>query len=177
MAVVAPVIFQIVGLQNSGKTTFIKKIIEELNKNGLTTVTMKHHGHGGKPLLPEEKDSHQHVQGGAIASLVEGEGRLILHAEKSEWSIGETLQLTEFFHPDIVLIEGYKKEDFPKAILIRRQEDVAPLSSLRNIKVAYYWDESLIENNERLSVLPKYSIHDRDGLAWLINWLLKEQSV
>ena len=49
MALVTPFIFQIVGYQNSGKTTFLNKLISHLTAVGINTATIKHHGHGGKP--------------------------------------------------------------------------------------------------------------------------------
>ena len=71
-----PVIFQVSGYQNSGKTTLVNKIISGLKGKGLSVVTIKHHGHGGKPETPEGKDSSNHIESGAAASIVEGGGRL-----------------------------------------------------------------------------------------------------
>lgn len=68
-----PVIFQVSGYQNSGKTTLINKLISGLKEKGLSVITIKHHGHGGKPEAPEGKDSTSHIESGAAASLVEGE--------------------------------------------------------------------------------------------------------
>ncbi|GAA3320219.1 hypothetical protein GCM10020331_030320 [Ectobacillus funiculus] len=45
---VRPVILQIAGYQNSGKTTVAEQIISSLTKEGLRVASFKHHGHGGK---------------------------------------------------------------------------------------------------------------------------------
>ena len=87
---VSPVIFQVVGYQNSGKTTFLNRLIEKLNGEQMRIATIKHHGHGGKPEVNEEKDSAQYCHSGAKVSLVEGGGRLLLQAENNTWSIGRT---------------------------------------------------------------------------------------
>lgn len=55
MAVVTPIIVQVVGFQNSGKTTFVKKLLQELSKQNIYVATIKHHGHGGKPDVVEKK--------------------------------------------------------------------------------------------------------------------------
>lgn len=164
---VNPTIFQIVGFQNSGKTTLIKKVINELAQLGLTAVTIKHHGHGGKPDFQEGKDSYQHLQAGAIATLVEGDGHLLLQAERNEWSLEEKLELISFFQPNVILIEGHKHESFPKGVLIRKKEDLSLLEQLQNIKVVFYWDQL----NNNLETIQAFSIHDENGPQWLARFL------
>src|SRR3954452_17457641 len=113
-----------VGYHNSGKTTFINKLLSRLKGEGIKTVTIKHHGHGGKPAVVEETDSAQHISAGATASLVEGGGRLLFQSEQMNWSLKEKLQLMSTVNPDLILIEGHKHEDYPKLVFIRRIEDL-----------------------------------------------------
>lgn len=171
MAMVDATIFQIVGYQNSGKTTFIKRLISQLQQSNLSIVTLKHHGHGGKPDFQEEKDSHQHLKAGAVASLVEGAGHLLVHAEKSSWSLEEKLQLLSYFRPDLILIEGHKKERYPKAVLIRNRADVELLQKLDNIRVIFYWDEKLLEASKNVADIKRFSIEDPVGYEWVANYL------
>lgn len=50
MALVRPFpIVQVVGFQNSGKTTFIERILEKASEQGVHLGCLKHHGHGGEP--------------------------------------------------------------------------------------------------------------------------------
>lgn len=168
MAVVKPVIFQIVGFQNSGKTTFVKKVVSELKQRDITPVTIKHHGHGGKPEFDHDKDSYQHIQAGAAASLVEGDGHLLLQAEKDRWSLEEQIQLLTSFKPDLVLIEGHKYESYPKAVLIHRDEDLDLLKKLSNIQVAFLWNQQDLTVN-----FPTFQIDDPAGLQWLIEYFQK----
>lgn len=164
-------IFQIAGYQNSGKTTFIKKLLEQLQKSNLSVVTLKHHGHGGKPDFQDGKDSHQHLKAGAVASLVEGDGHLLLHAERKMWSLPEKLQLLSFFQPDIILIEGHKREPYPKAVLIRTRDDLDLLMKLENSKVIFFWDKELMNETKEYQGLKKFTINDPEGLKWLVNYL------
>ncbi|MDZ5470315.1 molybdopterin-guanine dinucleotide biosynthesis protein B [Bacillus sp. 31A1R] len=167
MAVVKPVIFQVVGFQNSGKTTFLKNLINMLSKESIKVVTIKHHGHGGKPEVPEAKDSSQHIEAGAVVSLVEGEGRLILQAEMETFGLVEKIQLISFFKPDIILIEGHKFEDYPKAVIIRNEEDVTLLNKLKNVQVIYFWDEELMVGIE-FEKIPSFHKDDPNGIDWLM---------
>ncbi len=165
-----PFVFQIVGYQNSGKTTFMKKLISELGKEQISVVTMKHHGHGGKPDIAQEKDSTEHIGAGALASLVEGDGRLILHAEKREWKIEEQIQLLSLLQPEIILVEGHKFAQFPKGVIVRKQEDAELLSMLENIEVIYYWEPSLIKGID----IPSFHIDDQAGYIYAVN-ILKQK--
>lgn len=146
------------------------KLISAMNSDGKRVATLKHHGHGGKPKLIQNKDSSQHLDAGAIVSLVEGEGRILLQAEKQCWSIQEQIQLLTQLQPDYILIEGHKQEDFPKAVLVRRREDLELLSKLRNIVVVFYWDKEII-NIDSLQDRQAFQIDDQAGLIWLKEFL------
>jgi molybdopterin-guanine dinucleotide biosynthesis adapter protein len=172
---VEPIIFQVVGYQNSGKTTFISKLIAELSKEKWRVITIKHHGHGGQPDLVADKDTSKHSDAGAIASLVEGNGRLILHAEQSSWSLAQQIQLATMLEPDFIIIEGHKKKEFPKVVLLREQdEDRKLLQELENIKAVFYWQENYPELVH--SDIPSFQINEEQGLSYILNFLISMRS-
>lgn len=172
MAVVKePVVFQVVGYQDSGKTTLVKNMIERLTARSMSVATMKHHGHGGKPSLIENKDSSKHISAGAFVSLVEGDGRILLQGEKSSWTINEQLGILLSLQPDIILIEGHKNEDFPKVVILRTTEDIELLERLSNIKAVLYWDESLQQEINQFLTVPIFSIKDEQACDWVCTWL------
>lgn len=173
MALVKPVIFQVAGFQNSGKTTLSLKLIERLSALGLKVATIKHHGHGGKPEVSDRKDSVQHVSAGAAASLVAGEGRIIIQAEQKEWSLEEEIELLTFFAPDVILIEGYKKKSYDKAVIIRNEADLELLQSLDGVKIIFY-RESVLAGRLNDSAVPVYCNGDGVGLTWITNYIVKQ---
>lgn len=120
----APSILQIVGYQNSGKTTLVEKIVHVLTESEMKVATIKHHGHGGFPEVAQ-KDSERHRKAGAIVSSVEGAGLLSLSSLREEWSLQEIIRLYEFFEVDTILIEGYKQESYPKVVLLRSAETLS----------------------------------------------------
>lgn len=173
MALVKPVIFQVAGFQNSGKTTLSLKLIERLSALGHKVATIKHHGHGGKPEVSEKKDSVQHVCAGAAASLVAGEGRIIVQAEQKEWSLEEEIELLTFFAPDVILIEGYKKKSYDKAVILRNEADLELLQTLDGVKIIFYREPVLADRlNE--SAVPVYCNGDEGGLTWITNYIVKQ---
>jgi molybdopterin-guanine dinucleotide biosynthesis adapter protein len=165
------VIFQIAGYQNSGKTTFLTKLINRLTEENWKVGTIKHHGHGGKPSLPDKKDSGRHIEAGAFASLVEGEGRMLLQAEQmSQFSLEDQITLLSFFELDLILIEGHKQADFPKAVLLKDKKDEELLTKLKNIIAVFYWEEQA--DCSYIANIPQFHINDEKGLQWIEDYLI-----
>ncbi|KLA02097.1 molybdopterin-guanine dinucleotide biosynthesis protein B [Bacillus cereus group sp. MYBK77-1] len=147
----APSILQIVGYQNSGKTTLVEKIVHALAERKIKVATIKHHGHGGFPEVAQ-KDSERHRKAGAFVSSVEGAGLLSLSSLREEWSLQEIIRLYEFFEVDIILIEGYKKESYPKVVLLRSEEDVELLHKVENIVAVITWYDAPTNLREKYKV-------------------------
>lgn len=166
----APVL-QIVGFQNSGKTTLLTKIIETVSLDGLKVGTLKHHGHGGSPdVFDEGKDTGKHRQAGAMATGVEGNGLLQLHVLNSNgWSLQEMLSLYDQLPIDLILIEGFKKENFPKIVLLRSEEDELLLKQLDNIKIIIHWHYSLKTTTE----IPTFHLRSENDYLLEIRSYLK----
>jgi len=151
-------ILQICGYSNSGKTTLVNKVVNKLTKEKRQVFTIKHHGHGGKPSINDEKDSSQHIKNGAIGSLVEGEGRILLQLENGYKSLKQQIQIVSFFEPDIIIIEGHKREAYPKVVLIRDKSELELVKSLTNIQLVILWKkelEPLIETEIKIVNLEK----------------------
>lgn len=147
----APSLLQIVGYQNSGKTTLVEKIVHALAERKMKVATIKHHGHGGFPEVAQ-KDSERHRKAGAVVSSVEGAGLLSLSSLREEWSLQEIIRLYEFFEVDIILIEGYKKESYPKVVLLRSEEDVELLHKVENIVAVITWHDAPANLREEYTV-------------------------
>ncbi|WP_052353765.1 molybdopterin-guanine dinucleotide biosynthesis protein B [Neobacillus jeddahensis] len=174
MALVKPFIFQIVGYQNSGKTTFTTKLIETLTARELKIVTIKHHGHGGKPDSLLQKDSVKHLASGATASIVEGEGRLILQADNGHYSLEHQMELLEFFNPDVILIEGYKQGAYPKLLLLREGKDVSLLDKVSHLAVVGYWNEEIKDLVTAKLTVPIFPISDERLLSWISEYIQEQ---
>jgi len=171
MALVTPVIFQVVGYQNSGKTTITSKLINLLTENGVKTVTIKHHGHGGRPDYLPLKDTEKHIKAGAIASIVEGNGSLLLQAENHYYSLEDQIELMKFFQPDVILIEGYKLEAFPKLLLLRDENDFSLLKSVSNIAAIVYWKDKMEKVIKLKTNIPCFHIDDKRAITWTFKLL------
>jgi len=136
-------IFQFVGYQNSGKTTAMEAVIRKLTEKGWKVIALKHHGHGGIPDT-WSKDSIKHREAGAIASMVEGDGILQMEIAQDDWNIESIEKFLSFFSYDVLLVEGYKKDYFPKAVFLGRGEEKSQLlQTLSNIQFVVPYHDHL----------------------------------
>ena len=120
----------VVGYKNSGKTTLVARWVRLLKEKGLSVAVLKHHGHGGKPEMPDaETDTMQFLADGADVSVVAGGGAVqLIWNEEPDF---ETLkEMASFRKPDILFIEGYKNEFGDKVVLLRAEEDWVSLTEV-----------------------------------------------
>lgn len=114
------------GWSGSGKTTLISKVLPCLIGRGLRVSTLKH-AHHGFDLDKPGKDSFVHRAAGATEVIISSAKRwAILHElrEEEEWDLGALL--AKMSAVDLVLVEGFKRDAFPK-IEIHRAENGKPL--------------------------------------------------
>jgi molybdopterin-guanine dinucleotide biosynthesis adapter protein len=127
-------VLQVVGFQNSGKTTFVTEYIKAAVEAHLKVGTIKHHGHGGTSLhQDQQKDTGKHRQAGAYVSIVEGNGSFILSTDKLNLTLSQMITLYNMFELDVIFVEGFKYERYPKVVLLRGEEDIALLDKLENV--------------------------------------------
>ncbi|APH05468.1 molybdopterin-guanine dinucleotide biosynthesis protein B [Bacillus weihaiensis] len=127
-------VLQVVGYQNSGKTTFVIEYVKEAVAQKHLVGTIKHHGHQSSLAYGDEvKDTGRHRDAGATASLVEGNGSFILTGHLN-MSLLQLVKLYKGLGLDIILIEGFKKEHYPKVVILRSLEDVSLLRDISNIE-------------------------------------------
>lgn len=125
-----PFIFQVCGYKNTGKTTFLSKLIRyfrEQNKN-LKIATIKHDGHDFDTAHYTE-DNFLHFNSGGNASVVYSNNK-ILKIEEKRVQLEEILK--EFQDYDVIFIEGCKNSDFLKVEILREGISEVPVSNPKN---------------------------------------------
>jgi molybdopterin-guanine dinucleotide biosynthesis protein B len=157
----------IVGRSQSGKTTLIEKLIPLLKGRGYRIGTIKH-SHHIFDFDKAGKDSWRHKDAGADTVIVASPGKIAMVKNDDQGTLDG---LQEFFEDlDLVITEGYKKENKPKIEVVRaaRHEEVL-LKADRHL-VAVVSDIDL-----KLKV-PVFGLEDIDKLADFIEeTFLKEQ--
>jgi molybdopterin-guanine dinucleotide biosynthesis protein B len=116
---VSPPLFGVVGWKNSGKTTLMARLIAELTKRGFKVSVVKH-AHECFDIDHPGRDSFKLREAGACQVALSSPRRFALMRELfdlPEMTFAEVL--AHVGSCDLVLIEGFKREEFPK-IEIRR---------------------------------------------------------
>ena len=119
-------IIGLAGWSGSGKTTLITKLLPHLIARGQRVSTLKH-AHHGFDLDQPGKDSFMHRTAGATEVVISSAKRFaVLHElrDEPEWDLPELL--TKFAPVDLVLVEGFKRDAFPK-LEIHRTANGKPL--------------------------------------------------
>lgn len=119
-------IIGLAGWSGSGKTTLITKVIPRLIARGVSVSTLKH-AHHGFDLDQPGKDSFFHRTAGATEVIISSAKRFaILHElrGKAEWDLPDLV--AKMSPVDLVLVEGYKRDAFPK-LEIHRAANGKPL--------------------------------------------------
>jgi molybdopterin-guanine dinucleotide biosynthesis protein B len=112
-------IVSIVGKSDAGKTTLLEKIVKILTLRGYRIATIKHDAHSFE-IDHEGKDSWRHKQAGAALSIISSPTKVAVVADTDhDYSLGELRQ--KFVREvDLILTEGYKREEHPKIEVFRR---------------------------------------------------------
>jgi molybdopterin-guanine dinucleotide biosynthesis protein B len=114
-------IFGLAGWSGSGKTTVLTALIPALVARGITVSTIKH-AHHDFDIDKPGKDSWQHRQAGASEVMVASARRWALMHELRGAEEPSLAELVRRMSPvDLVLVEGFKREAFPK-LEIHRSE-------------------------------------------------------
>lgn len=122
-------IVAIVGGSNSGKTTLIEKLIPVFKRKGYRVGTIKHVMH--EMVFDQSgKDSWRHAGAGADTVMIDGDKQIVLLKTRIRMPAADRLKndvAAYFSDMDIVLAEGYKKQNLPKIEVYRENSRTGPV--------------------------------------------------
>lgn len=151
-----PQIICIVGRSQSGKTTLIEKLIPILKGRGYKIGTIKH-SHHIFDFDKTGKDSWRHKDAGAETVIIASPGKIGMIKDDDQGTLDG---LQQFFNDlDLVITEGYKKENKPKIEVARAARHAGVLLEADRNLVAVVSDMDL-----KLKV-PAFGLDDIDRLA------------
>ncbi len=107
-------IFGVIGWKNAGKTGLMERLIAEITSRGFSVSTVKHAHHSFDVDHPG-RDSYRHRDAGAREVMLASGNRWALMAElrgAPEPTLDELL--AKVSPVDLVLIEGFKRDQHPK---------------------------------------------------------------
>lgn len=114
------------GWSGAGKTTLLRRLIPVLTARGLQVSTLKH-AHHSFDIDQPGKDSWEHRQAGAKQVLVASAVRwALMHELQQEPEPRLPSLLAQMAPVDLVLVEGFKRENHPK-IEVYRHANAKPM--------------------------------------------------
>jgi molybdopterin-guanine dinucleotide biosynthesis protein B len=154
------------GWSGSGKTTLITKAIPRLIARGVRVSTLKH-AHHGFDLDQPGKDSFVHRAAGATEVVISSAKRFaILHElrDEPEWDLPSLLTMVS--PVDLVLVEGFKRDPFPK-LEIHRIANGKPLLHLEDPHIVAVACDSALP-------AAKVPVIDLNDIEAVVDLLLKQ---
>lgn len=149
-------VFQVIGFKDTGKTSFLSELISYGAELGEKVAVIKHHSHS-EPLeaMHEDTDSYKLKNAGSYLTGVASPYQVQLEMDtESEMPLKQIIKFYGVLAPDLILVEGFKTEDYPKAVIIKRKEDLC-LLDCSHIEFVMTWDEELTSHLN----IPVYPIH------------------
>ncbi len=135
---VTPPVVQIVGYKNSGKTTLVTALLRLFVQQGLRVAVIKHDAHQFQMDHPGT-DTYAHTEAGAAAIAITSPLRTAIIREQPaslEQLIDELVKGTLDTY-DLILVEGFKRERYPKVALVAAEDGLELLDELTAIHWIY----------------------------------------
>lgn len=152
-------LYGVVGWKNAGKTGLMERLVTEITGRGISVSTVKHAHHVFDVDQPG-KDSHRHRQAGATEVLLASRKRFALMHELRDDPEPTLKELLGKLSPvDLVLIEGYKRDDHPK-IEAHRSETGNPLIATDDPSIRAVASDTSIE-----LACPVFDLNDTQAIA------------
>ncbi len=147
----------VVGWKDVGKTFVVTEIIKLLVQKGYKVGSIKH-AHHDFDIDKTGTDSFRHRQSGASEVIISSSKRwakIIENKNKNEKKLRELLK--EFSDIDVVVVEGFKKENHPKIEIISKNSKMRN-NEIKNV-VAIVADEKIDSN------IPLFMRNDVESLT------------
>ncbi len=146
----------IVGKSESGKTTLIEKLIPELKKRGYRIGSIKHSCQRFD-IDKKGKDSWRHRKAGADIVVIASTDKIAMIKDNDCKSLD---CLKKYFNGvDLVIAEGFNKENIPKIEIIRAATRKEPLC-LGDSKLI-----AVVTDSDAEHKVPGFGLEEIDNLA------------
>ncbi|MGR3294142.1 MAG: molybdopterin-guanine dinucleotide biosynthesis protein B [Candidatus Scalindua sp.] len=114
-------IISIVGKQNAGKTTLIKDLIPKLKNQGYRVGTLKYNIRKFD-IDHEGKDTYKYYHSGADSVAISSQNEFVVMKKMATPPTLHEIIETHLNDVNIVLVEGYREDDYPRIRIIDSQE-------------------------------------------------------
>lgn len=165
-----PVVISMIGRKGSGKSAVLETLISLLSQRGIRVGVLKRLARDDFEIDEPGKDTYQYRIQGAQKVILAGKKRLAIFSNVTEEIPFDEL-LNLFISFDLVFLEGYVQNEFPK-IEVHRKElgDFLLTERVKNVV-------AICSDGERRHDIPSFAFDELHKLADLIeNQFLKKEA-
>lgn len=142
----------IVGAHNSGKTTFIEKVVNILSSEGYNVCYIKHDPKGKAKTDTEGKDSYRIYQAGSKQVIVASPDKVSSFVRMQDYTLFDIIKNFTTQDIDIIIVEGFKTvKGIDKFEVIRKEENrqlmISKEDGLVGVITDYYQYETVFDIN------------------------------
>lgn len=107
-------LYGVTGWKNAGKTGLVERLVTEIVGRGYSVSTIKH-AHHNVDIDEKGRDTYRHREAGAREVVLASAGRwALMHELRGAPEPALVEIVTKLTPVDLVIVEGYKREDHPK---------------------------------------------------------------
>ncbi len=159
-------LISIIGTSKTGKTTFIEKLIPVLKKKGLRVAVIKHH-HLDFEFDKEGKDTYRHKKAGASMVILSSPHKIAFVKDVEKEIPLHNIVSRYIDDVDIIITEGYKKEEALKIEIFREKKETSPLCLSDKTILGVVTDKHVDTD------IPQFPIDNVESVARFINNVLR----
>ncbi|MDF2680933.1 MAG: molybdopterin-guanine dinucleotide biosynthesis protein [Brevibacillus sp.] len=164
-----PYVLQLVGYSDSGKTTLLTKLIAHFEQSGMRVGVVKHDGGHDFEWDKQGKDTWRYREAGASLVAISTETKTVIH-EQRPTPLPQLIERLTQAGADLILVEGFKREGYPKLVLLRSPDDCELLHVVTDIRGIITWEPIATDKWQQ------FSIHDVDSILQFVKQLGLEES-
>jgi len=124
-------IISIAGKQNAGKTTLLKDLIPKLKEQGYRVGTLKYNIRKFD-IDHEGKDTYKYSSSGADSVAISTQSEFVVMKKTAKPLTLQEIIEAHFSDVDVVLVEGYREDDYPRIRIIDPQDTNAVKTDSEN---------------------------------------------
>jgi molybdopterin-guanine dinucleotide biosynthesis protein B len=154
-------VFGITGWKNSGKTTLTERLVTELTGRGYTVSTIKHAHHDFDIDVPGTDSFRHRAAGAGEVAIVSANRWALMHEARGEAEPTLPEILGRLSPCDLVLVEGYKREDHLKIEARRKNTATRPPIAESDPRIVALATDHPVD----ASTLPVFDLDDIEAIA------------
>lgn len=163
----APFIFAVSGVKNSGKTTLITKLIPEFKADGFSVATIKHDGHDFHADV-KGTDTERHMASGSDAIAIFSSSQYMIVNQKK--NVLEDFLIEHFCDMDVIILEGFKQKTYPKIEVVRSGNSQYAVCNQKGLL-------AIITDLEELqATVPVIGINEINQIYYLIREYMRKEN-